>query len=280
MKTGLVLEGGGMRGMYTAGVLDYMMDHGFAPDVICGTSAGAIFGVNMVSGQRGRTIRYNKKYVGDKRYISLHSFFTTGNMINREFSCNEIPHKLDPFDEAAFEQSPIRFFATITNMRTGKAEYVHVENCFEQMDVLWASSALPVITRPVKWKGEKYLDGGLADNIPLDGCLQQGCDKPIVVLTRPFGYRKHEIIFPICNLIYARYPRLLKTIFHRNFDYNRQIQHILQLEAEGKIFVIRPSKKLNIGRLEKNADKLQQLYELGFSDAEKAWEEMQTYLQA
>ncbi|MCM1035201.1 MAG: patatin family protein [Paludibacter sp.] len=280
MKIGLVLEGGGMRGMYTAGVLDKMLDNDFTPDVICGTSAGAIFGVNMVSGQRGRTIRYNKKYVGDKRYISLRSFFTTGNMINRKFGCEDIPHRLDPFDEVAFEQSPIRFYATITNMRTGKAEYVHVKNCFEQMDVLWASSALPIITRPVHWKGEKYLDGGLADNIPMEGCVQQGCDKLVVVLTRPFGYRKHELIFLICSLIYCRYPRLLKTILHRNPYYNKQIDKILQLEAEGKIFVIRPSIKMNIGRLEKNPDKLQQLYNLGIADTESQWEALQAYLKA
>lgn len=280
MKIGLVLEGGGMRGMYTAGVLDSMLDHRFTPDVICGTSAGAIFGINMASGQRGRTIRYNKKYVSDKRYISLHSFFTTGNMINRDFGCNEIPRRLDPFDEEAFEKSPIRFFATITNMRTGKAEYVHVKNCFEQMDVLWASSALPVITRPVKWQGDKYLDGGLADNIPLNGCLKEGCDKLIVVLTRPFCYRKKELIFLICCLVYFRYPKLLKTIFRRNRDYNRQIDNILRLEAEGKIFVIRPSLKMNIGRLEKNPDKLQLIYDLGIKDTENVWADLQAYLKA
>ena len=278
MKIGIALEGGGMRGMYTAGVLDILSDKGVHPDVMTGTSAGAIFGINFASGQRGRTIRYNKKYMPDRRYISLESLIKTGNLVNQEFGCKELPLKLDPFDEVAFEESGIRFFATITNMRTGKAEYIEIKNCLEQVDVLWASAALPIITRPVEWHGEKYLDGGLADNIPMQKCVDEGCDKIIVVLTRPYGYVKREPLEPICKLVYQDYPNLLETINHRNRTYNRYLAHINQLEAEEKIFVLRPSRNMLIKRLERNAHRLQELYDLGVKDCRKQWKALESYL--
>lgn len=278
MKIGIALEGGGMRGMYTAGVLDVLLDKGLQPAMMSGTSAGAIFGINFASKQRGRTIRYNKRYMRDRRYISLESFIKTGNLINQDFGCRELPLKLDPFDEVAFEQSGIRFFATITNMRTGKAEYIEIKNCLEQVDVLWASSALPIITRPVEWHGEHYLDGGLADNIPMQKCVDEGCDKIIVVLTHPYGYVKREPLKHICKLVYQDYPNLLETIDHRNKTYNRYLAHINQLEAEEKIFVLRPSEKMTIKRLERNADKLQGLYDLGVKDGKKQWKALDAYL--
>ena len=203
MKIGLVLEGGGMRGLYTAGVLDVMMDNHFMPDIVCGTSAGVTFGVNLLSQQRGRVMRYNLRYIGDRRYISMHSLFTTGNMINRDFAYDLLPRELDPFDEATFEASPVKFYATITNMRTGKAEYMHITDTWKQMDVIRASASLPIISRPVEWEGEKYLDGGLADNIPLMKCLELGCDKVIVVLTRPIDYVRRIILppFVVCSTL-------------------------------------------------------------------------------
>jgi predicted patatin/cPLA2 family phospholipase len=145
MKIGLVLEGGGMRGLYTAGVLDVLMDHHFMPDVVCGTSAGVTFGVNLLSGQRGRVLRYNCRYVGERRYISFYSWLTTGNMINRDFAYDLLPRELDPFDEATYEQAPAEFYATITNMRTGQAEYVRITDTWKQMDVIRASASLPII---------------------------------------------------------------------------------------------------------------------------------------
>lgn len=230
MKIGLVLEGGGMRGLYTAGVLDVMMEQHFMPDVVCGTSAGVTFGVNLLSKQRGRVLRYNKRFVGDRRYISLHSWLTTGNMINKDFAYGLLPRELDPFDEETFEKSKAEFYATITNMRTGQAEYVRITDTWKHMDVIRASASLPIICQPVEWQGEKYLDGGLADNIPLDKCWELGCDKVIIVLTRPMDYVRNDHIAPLCRLAYPRYKALLRTIEQRNEQYNARIQQIRKLE--------------------------------------------------
>lgn len=278
MKVGLVLEGGGMRGLYTAAVLDVMMDHHFMPDVVCGTSAGVTFGVNLLSQQRGRVLRYNCKYVGQRNYISFYSWLTTGNMINKDFAYDLLPRVLDPFDEDTYERSKADFYATITNMRTGQAEYVRITNTWEQMDVIRASASLPIICQPVEWQGEKYLDGGLLDNIPLDKCLELGCDKVIVVLTRPNGYVRNDNIAGACRLWYPSYKALNKAIESRNERYNTQLKRIAQLENEGKLFVIRPSENRPVARLEKDATKLKYLYDLGVEDANLLWKNLETYL--
>ncbi len=278
MKIGLVLEGGGMRGLYTAGVLDVMMEHQWMPDVVCGTSAGVTFGVNLLSQQKGRVLRYNCRYAGDRRYISLHSWLTTGNMINRDFAYDLLPHALDPFDEETFEQSKAAFYATITNMRTGQAEYVRITNTWQQMDVIRASASLPIICQPVEWQGEKYLDGGLVDNIPLDKCIELGCDKIIIVLTRPLEYVRNDHIAGVCRLCYPRYKALLRAIEQRNDRYNARLQQIRRLEQEGKVFVLRPSENISVGRLEKDVARLQALHQLGVSDATRLWDDLAQYL--
>ena len=278
MKVGLVLEGGGMRGLYTAGVIDIMLDHGFEPDVVCGTSAGVTFGVNLLSKQRGRVLRYNKRYVGDRRYISLHSWLTTGNMINKDFAYGLLPRELDPFDDDTFMASKAAFYATITNMHTGQAEYVRLHSTWDQMDVIRASASLPIISRPVKWKGQKYLDGGLADNIPLDKCLELGCDKVIIVLTRPLGYIRKGSIAGICRLCYPRYKNLYRAAKMRNEKYNHRLEQILQLEREGKVFVLRPSEEITISRLEKDPVRFEEVYNLGIQNATDQWNALQEYL--
>ena len=278
MKIGLVLEGGGMRGLYTAGVLDVMMEHQFMPDVVCGTSAGVTFGVNLLSQQKGRVLRYNCRYAGDRRYISLHSWLTTGNMINRDFAYDLLPHELDPFDEETFEQSKAAFYATITNMRTGQAEYVRITNTWQQMDVIRASASLPIICQPVEWQGEKYLDGGLVDNIPLDKCIELECDKIIIVLTRPLEYVRNDHIAGACRLFYPRYKALLRAIEQRNDRYNARLQQIRRLEQEGKVFVLRPSENISVGRLEKDIARLQALHQLGVADATRLWNNLTHYL--
>lgn len=278
MKIGLVLEGGGMRGLYTAGVLDVMMEHQFMPDVVCGTSAGVTFGVNLLSQQKGRVLRYNCRYAGDRRYISLHSWLTTGNMINRDFAYDLLPRELDPFDEETFEQSKAAFYATITNMRTGQAEYVRITNTWQQMDVIRASASLPIICQPVEWQDEKYLDGGLVDNIPLDKCIELGCDKIIIVLTRPLEYVRNDHIAGVCRLCYPRYKALLRAIEQRNDRYNARLQQIRRLEQEGKVFVLRPSENISVGRLEKDVVRLQALHQLGVFDATRLWDDLAQYL--
>lgn len=276
--TGLVLEGGGMRGLYTAGVIDIMLDHSFEPDVVCGTSAGVTFGVNLLSKQRGRVLRYNKRFVGDRRYISLHSWLTTGNMINKDFAYGLLPRELDPFDDETFMASKTAFYATITNIQTGQAEYVRLHSTWEQMDVIRASASLPIISRPVEWNGQKYLDGGLADNIPLGKCLELGCDKVIIVLTRPLGYVRKESLTAITRLCYPSYKNLHRTVQNRNENYNNRIKQIEELEREGKVFVLRPSEDITVSRLEKDPVRLEQVYELGLKDAAAQWQALEEYL--
>ena len=212
MKIGLVLEGGAMRGMYTAGVLDVFLDNDIKIDGIVGVSAGVLFGVNYLSRQKGRAIRYNKQYAKDKRYMGIRSFITTGNIINKEFAYYELPSKLDIFDENTYEESDTEFYATITNVYTGKPEYVKVENVFEQMELLRATSAMPFVSKMVTLGNNKYLDGGISDSIPIEKCKEMGYDKIIVILTRPIEYRKTKSNSLITKLRYFKYPNLVKTI--------------------------------------------------------------------
>lgn len=252
--------------MYTAGVLDALMDKGIRADVICGTSAGVTFGINMPSGQRGRVLRYNTAYASDKRYISLRSLLLTGNVVNTEFAYDMLPNILDPFDYDAFMRSGTEFFATVTNVNTGLPEYIRITDCRKQMDAIRASASLPFLSRKVYLDGVPYLDGGISDNIPLGKCLEQGCDRIIVVLTHPKGYVKNERLYAIGKIFYWKDRQLQEALRVRNDRYNERIRQIEELEAEGRISVFRPSRETDVARLERNPEKLRALYELGFSD--------------
>lgn len=279
MSTGLVLEGGAMRGLYTAGVLDSFLDNNIKIDGIVGVSAGALFGLNFPSKQTGRTIRYNKKYIKDKRYMSLHSLLTTGNLVNRDFAYYELPQKLDVYDEKAFEEANIPFYAAITNIETGLCEYVKIEHVMKQMEVLRATSALPYVSRPVEIDGKLYLDGGLLDSIPVQKCIDLGYDKIIVVLTRTIDYRKTKSSEFMAKLYYKKYPNLVKAINNRYNVYNSTVEKIIDLELKKEIFVIRPSVDLKIKRIERNIDKLDQMYNLGISDCKNCLEELKAYIE-
>ena len=278
MRTGLVLEGGAMRGMYTTGVVDAFLDHGVKVDSLMGVSAGALFGANLLSGQRSRALRYNKRFMGDPRYMSLRSLLTTGDFVNKEFAFYRVSNELDPYDEAAFEAYGASFTAVVTNVDTGEAEYLDIANVLEQMEVFRATSALPYISRMVEIDGKRYLDGGLTDSIPVRAMMDRGVDKVIVVLTRPRDYRKKPDHAPLANLVYAGYPNLRRALRTRPERYNAQCEEVAQLEREGKVFVIRPDSALDIGRLEKNPARLQAVYERGLADANAAMEALQTYL--
>lgn len=256
-----------MRGLYTAGVLDVMMDNSFHPDVICGTSAGVTFGINLPSGQKGRVIRYNLENAGRRDFVSLFSWLTTGNVVNVPFSYDLLPRVLDPFDNEKYMNSGTEFYATVTNLLTGQAEYLKVEDCFRDMDYIRASASLPFMSRKVMINGVPYLDGGIADNIPLDKCLEMGCDHIYVVLTKPKGYVRKGNMASLGRLFYWRYPNLIKTMQERTARYNDCLAKIARLEAEGKITVLRPSVELGISRLESDRGKMRQMYDLGIADA-------------
>ena len=279
MKVGLVLEGGGMRALFTAGVLDALLDvKELDIDGIIGVSAGALFGANYVSGQKERAIRYNKKYARDKRYMGLHSWITTGNAVNKEFAFYELPFKLDVFDQEKFKESKIEFHVVMTNVENGQAEYVLIEDVFEQMEYLRATSALPFASKIIEINGKKYLDGGISDSIPIDYCQSLGYDKIILVLTRPENTYKEDKLNFLYKLVYRKYPNLVKRLINMGKDYEVVLKKIKDLETENKIFVIRPPKVLKIGRLEKNEDKIQNVYDIGLNTGKKEIDNLLKYL--
>ena len=279
MKVGLVLEGGGMRALFTAGVLDALLDvKELDIDGIVGVSAGALFGANYVSGQKERAIRYNKKYARDKRYMGLHSWITTGNAVNKDFAFYELPFKLDVFDQEKFKESKIEFHVVMTNVENGQAEYVLIEDVFEQMEYLRATSALPFASKIIEINGKKYLDGGISDSIPIDYCQSLGYDKIILVLTRPENTYKEDKLNFLYKLVYRKYPNLVERLINMGKDYEVVLKKIKDLETEKKIFVIRPPKVLKIGRLEKNEDKIQNVYDIGLNTGKKEIDNLLKYL--
>ena len=279
MKVGLVLEGGGMRALFTAGVLDALLDiKELDIDGIVGVSAGALFGVNYVSGQKERAIRYNKKYARDKRYMGFYSWITTGNAVNEEFAFYEIPFKLDVFDQEKFKQSKIDFYVVMTNVESGKPEYVLIKDVFKQMEYLRATSALPFASKIIEINGKKYLDGGISDSIPIDYCEGLGYDKIILVLTRPKNTHKEDKLNFLYKLVYRKYPNLVERLINMGKDYEVVLKKIEDLENKKKIFVIRPPKVLKIGRLEKNEDKIQNVYDIGLNTGIKEKDNLLKYL--
>ena len=278
MKVGLVLEGGAMRGMFTAGVLDVFLDEQIHIDGIVSVSAGALFGVNFPSKQKGRVLRYNKKYLNDKRYMGWHSLFTTGNIVNKDFAFYQLPFELDVFDQAAFARSGIDFYTVLTNVESGEAEYVKIHDAFDQMETLRATSAMPFVSKMVEINGKKYLDGGIADSIPLRFCQQLGYDKIIVILPRPLDYRKTPTNPLLFNAFYRRYPKLVERLTNRYADYNRAVEDVIRLNEQGEIFVIRPSVTLPIRRIEKDVSKVQAMYDLGVRDGQDIMPALKAYL--
>ena len=278
MKTGLVLEGGAMRGLYTAGILDVWIDEGVRVDALFGTSAGAIFGANLFSGQKGRGLRYNLRYMPDKRYISVRSWLTTGDMFNRDFAYYRITNELDPFDEAAFERYGGAFYVIATNVETGEAECLRVSNMVEQLETMRATSALPFFSRMVEVDGKRYLDGGVSDSIPVRDCLERGYDRVVVILTQPADYRKQPMNPALIRLRYGRHPKLRDALLRRHEAYNAQCEDVARLEAEGKVFVIRPESALGIGRMERDPARLQAVYDRGAQDGRRTLEAVRAYL--
>lgn len=280
MKVGLVLEGGAMRGMYTAGVLDTFLENNIEVDGIIGVSAGVLFGVNYLSKQKGRVIRYNKRFINDRRYMGLWSLLTTGNIINKEFSFYEVPQKLDVFDNDTFMKSKIDFWAIVTNMETGNAEYIKLDDLFAQMEVLRATSAMPYVSKIVELENGKYLDGGISDSIPVEKCKELGFDKVIVVLTRPLDYRKRKPKEFLAKTYYRKYPKFAKTLNNRYKMYNETVEKIIDMENKKEIFVIRPTRLVKVKRIEKDPNKLQEMYELGIEDAKNSLEKLNEYIKS
>ena len=278
MKTCLVLEGGALRGIYTAGVLDELQKEKIKVDAIIGVSMGSLVGVNYVSNQPGRAIRYNLKYCKDKRYMSINSLLKTGDLVNKQFAYYDIPDKLDKFDYDTCNKSKIKFYCTVTNLDTGKAEYINIKDYKKDLEVLRAGASMPGVSKIVEINNKRYLDGGIADSIPVKQALKMGFDKIIVVLTRPIEYRKKDSKLKFLQLLYRKYPKFKETISNRNSNYNKTVEEILKLEEEGKIFVIRPSIGLPIKRVEKDKEMIQKQYDLGIKDFKDKLPKLKKYL--
>ena len=270
-KMGLVLEGGGMRGLYTVGVLDYFIENDITMDYVIGVSAGACHGISYVSKQHGRSYRINTDYIQDKRYISFSNFIKTKSLFGMDFIFDEIPHKLDLFDYETFHSVPTEFVTGVTDVLTGSPVYFGKEHFNQDSTILRASSSIPIFSPIVEYQGGKYLDGGTSDPIPVRKAVEDGCDHLIVVLTRHRGYLKEAEKFrPVYKKVFKDYPEMIRLLDNRHIIYNESLTYLKQLEAEGRATVIAPSEPITISRFEKNMEKLNGLYQLGKTDAQNS----------
>ncbi len=280
MKTGLIMEGGAMRGLFTCGVTDVLMENGIPFDGAAGISAGAVFGCNYKSGQIGRAVRYNKKYCGDARYCSLRSLIRSGDLYGADFCYRELPDELDVFDRQTFRASAMAFYVGATDAETGRCVYHECRDGGEK-DMLWfrASASMPMVSRPVRIDGHLYLDGGISDAVPYSYMERQGYDRNLIVLTQPKGYRKKPAAgLPLIRLMLRRFPKTAEAMEMRHAMYNEQMEALDRKEAEGSSLVIRPPEKLRIGHMEKNPEELERVYRIGRQEAEKHLSEIRQWL--
>ena len=281
MKKGLILEGGAMRGMFSAGVTDVLMENGIEFDGAVGVSAGAAFGCNYKSKQIGRVIRYNTKYIKDKRYCGLRILIKTGNIFSTEFCYGEIPMLYDVFDFETYKNNPMEFHIVATDIETGKPVYHKYEGNEESgLDWIRASASIPLLSQIVEIDGQKLLDGGIADSIPVKYFESIGYTKNLAVLTRPNGYRKQKnSALPLIKLKYRDYPNFVEAMANRHIMYNETLDYIAERQKSGNLFVICPEADLQIGHIEKNPEKLKEVYEVGRKTAEKNLEQVKAFLE-
>ena len=279
MKTGLVLEGGSTRGLYTAGVLDVFLENGITFDGVIGVSAGVIHGCSYLSGQQGRSIRYYMKYHSDPRFMSFSSLLKTGDLVGKDFCYHEIPEKLDIYDNEAFMRNGVPFYAVCSNVETGNPEYFRMTDMFRDIEIMRASASMPYVSRMVEIEGKQYLDGGCTDSIPVDAFRQMGYERNVVVLTRDISYRKKPELAGLARVMYRKYPAFAKVQAERYLRYNRQVERVQELEKKGSVFAIRPSVPLTVGRMEKNSEKVMEIYNLGRKDAAHAMMALQDWMQ-
>ena len=262
---GLVMEGGAMRGMFTAGVCDVLLENGITFDGAIGVSAGATFGCNFKSRQIGRAIRYNKRFAHDWRYCSLRSLLLTGDLYGADFCYNVLPTKLDLFDYETYRSNPLKFYVVASDCRTGEPVYKELATCDEK-DLTWmrASASMPLVSHIVKIDGYELLDGGMTDSIPLKAFENMGYQKNLVVLTQPREFVKEPSpALKLMKFSLRKYPKLYEAMLHRHEVYNQEKTYTFEQEAAGKCFVICPQESLGISRTENNPDELQRVYDLG-----------------
>ena len=279
MKRGLVLEGGAMRGLFTAGIIDVMMEASIEPDGLIGVSAGAAFGCNYKSRQPGRAIRYNTRFANDPRYSGVWSLIKSGDYFNAEFGYHIVPKEYDVFDDQAFEDNPMAFIVVCTDVETGKAVYQKLDKAnFDTYEWIRASASMPLASKVVELDGKKLLDGGVADSIPLAYAESIGYEQNLVILTQPEGYvKKRTRLMPLMRLGLRKYPKMVEAMNQRHLMYNRELDYVRQAEHEGRCMVIRPDEKLPIGHISHDADEMRRVYDIGRQTGMKHLEQIKTY---
>lgn len=276
MSIGLVMEGGGLRGLFTAGVIDVLLEHHIVFDTAVGVSAGAIFGSNVKSEQIGRVLRFNLRFCQDRRYVSLHSLLTTGDIFGADFCYNQLTYHLDPFDYLAFAQNPMKFYAVCTHLKTGKPIYHLCQNGTPE-DMIWirASSSMPMVSRTVYIDDEPYLDGGIADPLPIEFIRNLGYNKIVVIRTRPKEYSATPLkswLYP--QIRYNTYPEFIHVWKQQHTIYNSSVDHLERLEQEGKAFIFQPPRATPANVIEKNPRNIQETYDMGRKVASERVEDL------
>lgn len=282
MSTALVLEGGSLRCMFSAGVTDWFLENGLKFDSVYGVSSGALTGVNIVAGQPGRTAEVNLDYVNDKRYLGLRNLLLHHSIFNFDFMFGELSDKLVWLDRETFEHSATRFTAVVTDCLTGQPGYCEKSSCGDIYAAIRASASMPLLAPMVQVDGRPCLDGGCSVNIPYQRALDEGYDKILVITTREHGYHK-PAVSPSAARLYARvyrhYPKLVKALLEGPRRYDREMDELERLEAQGRVFVIRPPRPVTISRTEKNREKLQALYDEGVAEGKRKLDAVRAYLE-
>lgn len=280
-QAGLVLEGGGMKGVYTAGVLDLFLDKNLEFSSVYGVSAGACNMCSYISKQRGRALDVNIDYLDSKRYCSVESMLLSGDLFNVNTCYNLIPNYLNPIDNETFMAYEGKAYAVVTNLITGRPEYLRVRDSVKDIDKVRASSSLPLVSRTVYINGRPYLDGGLSDSIPIQKSIRDGNCKNVIVMTKEIGYRRKQIDSGQLALIkvrYAKYPKVAQIMAERHIMYNECLDFIERKEKEGEIFVIRPQRPNDVRRIERDKVRMKALYDQGYEEAEALYENLMQYL--
>ena len=280
-QAGLVLEGGGMKGIFTAGVLDFFLDKGIGFSSCYGVSAGACHLCSFLSKQRGRAYAVGVDYLEDKNYCSVSSLLRTGDLFGVKMCYDDIPNRLNPYDYDAFDAYQGRAFAVVTNIETGRPEYLRLRDMHRDIAAVRASASLPLVSRNVNINGKLYLDGGLSDSVPIMHSILDGNRRNVVVLTKEVGYRrKPSRHLELVRISYAKYPKIYELMANRHIAYNQMLDYLEQQEKNGQAFVIRPQRKSDVSRVEKDKEKLRLLYEEGYREAEQSYERLMAYLES
>ena len=279
-QAGLILEGGGMRGIYTAGVLDAFLDKDIEFSSIYAVSAGACHACSYISKQRNRAFRIGVDYLDDPRYCGWRSFLKTGDIFGADFSYEKIPNVLEPFDYETFDRYKGKFYAVVTNVETGQPEYKRITDAERQLWAVRASASLPLVSRTIAVNGKFYLDGGVSDSIPIRKSVEDGNDKNVVVLTRDASYRKEaNPLMPLMKLRYPGKKEFLDTAETRHIHYNEVLSFLEEEEKAGRVFIIRPEYQVAVKRIEKDREKLEELYRQGYEDGMRRMDDMIAYLE-